>query len=143
MDLTNFLPILIVPTFFVVFTTMWCTIVYIIAVLGGWRQLATYYQTDQPFTGQTWSFQGGYMGWSRYSGVLTTGANATHLYLSVLIFYRPGHPPLLIPWNDITTEEATRFFFIPVVTFRFKQTPDVTLQLINRNAQRLLALRTP
>jgi hypothetical protein len=33
---------------------------------------------------------------------LNFGSDETGLYLSVFPIFRPGHPPLLIPWSEIT-----------------------------------------
>lgn len=32
------------------------------------------------------------------------------LYLSVILAFRPGHPPLRIPWNEITAGIARHFW---------------------------------
>jgi hypothetical protein len=37
------------------------------------------------------------------------------LYLSVLLIFRIGHPPLRIPWKEITFSRTRRFWFRYVV----------------------------
>ena len=39
--------------------------------------------------------------WGHYSSVIRLTAAADALYASVLFPFRPGHPPLRIPWNEI------------------------------------------
>lgn len=70
-----------------------------------------------PFAGQRWTAQSGWVGWARYTGVLTVGGDSVGLLLEVMPFFRIMHPSLFIPWIDITAEERTEFIF-PVVTLR-------------------------
>lgn len=39
--------------------------------------------------------------WGSYNSVIRLAAAADALYVSVLFLFRPGHPPLRIPWNEI------------------------------------------
>lgn len=41
--------------------------------------------------------------WAQYGNIIRTIAPNDALYLSVIFVFRPGHPPLRIPWNEITT----------------------------------------
>ena len=45
---------------------------------------------------------------ARYNGVLTVGVNPAGLYLAVMPLFRPGHPPLFIPWPDVTVGSEQR-----------------------------------
>jgi hypothetical protein len=49
---------------------------------------------------------------SHYGNCLTIGADTTGLMLSVLFPYRPGHPPLFIPWGEISLASRRDFLFI-------------------------------
>lgn len=46
------------------------------------------------------------------------------LYLAVWFLFRVGHPPLVIPWRDITMMQRKRFFMQQVV-FRFAHCPSI------------------
>jgi len=131
---------LIVVVFVVFFVVMWSLVVSLIAAIGGWGRLARAYRAAQPFTGQKWSWQTGWFGWARYRGVLTLGADSTGLSLEVMRLFRIAHPPLFIPWGDITTEERAGFLF-PVTVLRFAQVPGVALSLLRGTAEQLLAAR--
>ncbi len=39
--------------------------------------------------------------WGHYSSVICLAAAEDVLYLSVLVLFRAGHPPLRVPWNEI------------------------------------------
>ena len=55
------------------------------------------------------------------------------LHLSVLFPFRLCHPPLLIPWGDITTTR-TQWSLGPGYELQFKQVPEVTITLSGRSA---------
>jgi hypothetical protein len=100
-----------------------------ISRLTGWAALARFYAAKQPFEGTKWRFQSGSMRFqSGYNNCLTIGANTIGLFVSVLFLFRPGHPPLLIPWNEITTSERT-VLWIKIVELRFRSVPNVPLRL--------------
>jgi hypothetical protein len=102
MDESLFPPWLIIFAFPIFFVLLWIIITAFTSWLGGWARLAGYYAALSPFSGQKRTMQSGYLNWARYRGVLTLGANESGLYLAVMVLFRVGHPPLLIPWHDIT-----------------------------------------
>jgi hypothetical protein len=97
------------PIFFV---TLWLFVTYWVALLGGWRLLAKRFRAEGPFSGQKWHMQSAAMRWlSHYNNALTVGANADGLFLVPFVLFRAWHPPLYIPWDEITVQNKTRFFF--------------------------------
>jgi len=64
--------------------------------------------------GETWRFQSIQLCWAtNYGNCVTVRTNSVGLGLSVLWLLRLGHPPLLIPWADITIHglvEEVAFF---------------------------------
>jgi hypothetical protein len=130
----------ILAAFVIFFVCMWSLSVFIISLVGGWWRLAGHYRATMPFTGQRWSWQMGWLGWSRYRAVLTVGADTSGLYLEVMRIFRIGHPALWIPWTDITAEEGQWWLF-PVMVFRFAQAPGVTLKLLRDTGEKALAAR--
>ena len=55
-------------------------------------------------------------GLAHYRNCLVIGANPAGLYLAVFLPFRVAHPPLFIPWNEVT-QSKTRIFFINMVRF--------------------------
>jgi hypothetical protein len=133
-ELEQFIPCLF-PFFFV---GMWVFVTYLVALIGGWKRLAAHYQSNSDFLGQQWSFSSGRLGVSNYSAALTVGANSSGLYLAVLLPWRPGHPPLFIPWQEINTS-TSKSLWGAYVNFTFSRAPDVTLRLRKNLAEKLLA----
>ena len=98
--------------FFLFFLALWFGISFLLSVFGGWRQLSKCYRSTGFFKGRKFYFQSAAMRLlTGYNRVLILGINSEGLYLSILFLFRVGHPPLLVPWEDISwTEKPGRFF---------------------------------
>lgn len=121
----------------------WVGMLTVIARAGGWAALAQVYQSAGDFEGRRWWFQTGQMGGGiRYGGILTVGANLRGLYLSVLVPFRFGHPPLFIPWTDITVT-ARRGLVLGHVDLRFRRVPGVSLRLPERLGRQIAEAAGP
>lgn len=126
--------LVIVAIFLVVFTLFWSGVVWLIAALGGWRRLAGLFGTDRPPNpdAQTFQMVSGRLGTSQYSGVLRVDVQADGLRLAVFPFFRPGHPPLLIPWGEIVSVERRQVLFLSAFVLTIGDPRVATLQLPER-----------
>jgi len=175
----------------VVFGALWVGVQILLARATGWTLLAHAYRLFAPFRGTTWRSPTYWMirmKWDNFaagltasfpflprdvpdeqfgseSGELKLGANAEGLYLAQSFAFRPGRPPLLIPWGDIAVNrrsvgliEALKQSFDqrfwpaepsappaegpgesadPVyLVFRFRKAPGVLLQLPEADGRR-------
>jgi hypothetical protein len=126
------------PAFIAVYAiSLWAGVGFMISLIGGWFELGRTSRTSQPFHGQIWRFQdaqfrliGG------YHNILSVGANEEGLYLSVFFPFRVGHPPLFIPWQDISVRPG-RYLWFRVYRFEFRQVPLVRLRLKERLGKQL------
>jgi hypothetical protein len=75
-------------------------------------------------------------GWANYNGCLTVGGNVEGLYLSVLFLFRPGHPPLFVPWIEISGRIEKRRWFSRV-TLSFQRCPSIPLVISRRLSERI------
>jgi predicted Zn-dependent protease len=133
MDLTS------PENFFLFFATLWILVCLLIARVGGWTALAQFYSLKTPFSGRRWYLQTAGMRWHMsYNHCLTLGANDKGLYMAVLFLFRFGHPPLFIPWPDISITEKHSWMF-EGIEMRFRQAPFVPLVLRTQLAERLAA----
>jgi hypothetical protein len=102
----------------------------LISKMTGWAALATRFGfSGSAFNGVTWKFQSArmrYMG--NYNNCLTVGANTQGLYLKAP-FFMAGHPPLFVPWEEITYTDD-KILWQPVTRF-----------LLGRDAQIPFAVR--
>ena len=119
-------------------TGLWVLMSFLISAMGGWGTLARYYRSELPFTGKTWRMRSARMGWfTRYGGVLTVGVNPAGLYLALLPLFRVGHPPLFVPWPDVSVTSERRVL-ASFIVFHFRQAPVVTLWLRERFGREVL-----
>lgn len=122
---------------------LWLAVNYIISLVSGWAELARVYCFSGKFEGRRWKFQSGQMRLlMNIHNALTVGANQEGLYLQLFFPFRPGKPPLLIPWSDVSCREG-RLLFWKHVEFRFRQTPAVYLQLSFALAEKIAAASGP
>ena len=83
-----------------VFPAFWWGVLWLVS-RAGWRRLAESYRTDVPATGRTFRMTSGAIGRASYSHTLTVSIEPDGLRIAVLFPFRPHHPPLLIPWDEI------------------------------------------
>ena len=94
-------------------------------------------------SGERWRFQSAQLRWKiGYNNCLTVGASPEGLSLSVMFILRFGHPPLFVPWGDISVNVIKGFFY-PVLEFRFQQVPTIPLRVSERLGQKIRASAGP
>jgi hypothetical protein len=99
-----------VPLFFAV---MWLGILHLTAWLGGWTRLAHTFvydgsRTEKPIQ-RRW-FQSGSFGLMNYNSALNIAIYEEGVRIAVLWPFRPGHPPLFIPWSELREPRVRRVF---------------------------------
>lgn len=106
--------LLIVAGFCVVFPLFWCDVVWLISRFG-WARLAKHYAVARPPAGDAQPVMCGMVGASTDRGVMRSLPDAEGFYLWTSVFFRAGHPPLYIPWSDVTAgpfESNRRYQFV-------------------------------
>jgi len=73
-----------------------------------------------------------------YNNCLTIGANASGLYLSIIFPLRFAHPPLFIPWREISISRK-KILWINIVELRLGREADVPLRIRNPLTEKLKA----
>ena len=102
------------------FIGLWCLVCFLFSLISGWKSLATQFQTQNKPAGRHFSMQSASLGVVHYKGAINIGATPEGLYMSVMVFFRLGHPPLLVPWSEVgpITYSKTRWretWTIPIV----------------------------
>ena len=88
--------------FFAAFALIWCLVVILISWIGDWHRLATVYAGgDRVVAGQRHAGVVGWVGISRYKGVLILTIASDGFFLEVATVFRFGHPRLFIPWSAL------------------------------------------
>ena len=120
------------------FALMWVGVSLLIATRSGWRSLAEVYRLDKEFEGSVWRLKSGRIGSANYSSCLTLGANERGMLLKVLLPFRLWHPPLFVPWSDVSVVPGKGWVF-HYLDFRFAQVPETRIRLRPRLGTLLLS----
>jgi hypothetical protein len=72
-----------------------------------------------------------------YGNCLIVGLNPDGIYLSVFFLFRIGHPPLFIPWPDVSMRERRFLFFFKQVELRFAKCSSIPFVISRRLMNRI------
>lgn len=107
------------PVFLVLLVAVFVLVLGLsISHISGWAWLAQRYRCEEGFSGDRLRFRSAAMRyWSHYGNCLTMGANPQGLFLSMSVPFLVGHPPLFIPWSEVTVRRG-RFLWSKYVELR-------------------------
>ncbi len=125
----------IVPLAIMGFIVFWCLICLLLAGVGGWMKLSRRFRAAAKPTGPLRWMQRLLLNGTKYEGVVGIGVFPTGLYLSVLLPFRVGHPPLLIPWSEFGPFKTQKVFWLTtfVTTIRVGKFDKISLAFTDRN----------
>jgi hypothetical protein len=136
---------LIVPLVLLFVVAFWCGLLALIGWAGGWAGLAKEYWFRDQFDGFRRRFASGAMNGGpllgfpcNYGLCLTLGSNQQGMYLAVFGPFRPGHPPLFIPWSDVSAK-PTKGWLNTYTDFTFAKCSRVQLRIDYRLAKELIS----
>ncbi len=72
-----------------------------------------------------------------YNGCLKVGSSPEGLYLSPIVFFRAGHPALLVPWNEIRVEGVSVTLFVQRMKLNLGSTEQVPFSISEKLATQL------
>jgi hypothetical protein len=118
------------PLYFAIFfLVLWILWNVIVSRLTGWARMAAHYPAVGGFSGKVWRFQTITTRWGMgYKGSTYVGADSRGLYLSLFFLIRFGHPPLFVPWRDITIT-GKQVFKQKMLELRFSKTEDLPVRI--------------
>lgn len=123
--------------FLIAFTTLWILMCFALSMWGGWSQLTNWYSGTPSKVEAKWRFESASMRhMAAYPGCLKFSVGREGLGVSILFLFRVGHPPLLIPWTDITAH-APESQIIKKVRLEFAKEPNVPLTISLKLARRI------
>ena len=113
-------------------------VMFVISRVGGWAKLEESYRTEQPFFGTLIRFQAAqFRKATNYNGCLNFGGDPAGLYMVPMLLFRAFHPPLLIPWEEISAQPVKLWKFWDFVELRFQRAPDVPVRIKQSLAEKL------
>jgi hypothetical protein len=124
----------------VFFAGMWIGVCILLARLGGWRRLAQRYPAQQQANGKRFRMQSAKVGPVSYNGCLNFCAAQQGLQISVIFIFKPGHPPVFIPWDEIRVKSVHRFLWIRWVLLEVGVPRIVTMQVRTYVVQQYLPI---
>lgn len=131
-------PLVLVPFLPFLFAAFWCSIVFVISRISGWSLLARRFRLEFPFTATTWRWQSARMRWlANYNNCLTVGSDPSGLCLSPFFLFRTGHPPLLVPWPEISIYRRRKVVFVTLVELRLGREEQIPFTITETLAERL------
>ncbi len=112
-----------------------------IGSVSGWLALAARFRQQSEPYGDTkaagpWFYSVYMRFWSHYGSIVRMIASDDALYLSVLLPFRAGHPPLRIPWNEIQFSR-TKYFWRRYVVLTLGLQEQIPLRISERMARNL------
>lgn len=121
------------------FLAFWLLLNFIVSRLTGWARIAAHYQNAGSFPVQVWRFQTVTTRWGMgYKGCTTVGADPRGVYFSFSFLFRFGHPPIFVPWSDITISEK-QITRSKMLELRFRKTENLPVRIFPDLGDRLAA----
>jgi hypothetical protein len=121
-------------------TTMWIVVGLVTGQISGWSLLAQRYRCDEGLSGDRLRFRSAAMRYSsHYGNCLTMGADPQGLFVSMSVPFLVGHPPLFIPWSEITVRRG-RFLWSNYVELRLGREAAIPFRISEGLASKLAAL---
>lgn len=89
-----------------VFAAFWSFVCLVLGLVSGWQGLGGRYRTTASEPGFTVTARHAGLGLVGYGFTLQLGAAPDGLDLRLVPLFRPGHPPLRVPWDQVREEGA-------------------------------------
>ena len=107
----------------------WFLLLGLLSFAGGWNRLSQANREErEEFTeGQAWRMQSlSLRGWCGYNNCISVEATEKGLRVAAWFIFRPGHPALFLPYNEMTSK-SRKVMGVPLVQVRMQQVPGVSL----------------
>ncbi len=124
--------------FIALFVGTWIIISFALSRASGWAKLAQLYPAGRSFDGELIRFQAAQFRYAtNYNGCLDFGSNYEGLYIVPMLPFRAFHPPLLIPWSDISARPFKLWTLWSFVELRFDRAPELPVRIKLQLAEKL------
>jgi hypothetical protein len=121
----------------IVFPAWWMFVLSMLGRMSGWRRLATQYETRTEPEGEKLRGQSMRLSSTSYNGAVNFVFAANGFYLAAWAIFRPGHPPLLIPWSDIRYVGPKKILWMTFDAFEIKANPPLTFHVLPKVSSRI------
>ncbi|HVA71703.1 MAG TPA: hypothetical protein VNF02_01225 [Candidatus Limnocylindrales bacterium] len=122
---------------FAMLALFWIGVSLVISRAGGWHALAGRFRFEEKFSGVHWRWQSAQMRWiAAYHNCVTIGASPEGLYVAPFFPFRLAHPPLFIPWSEVSYSRK-KVMFTPMVCFELGRDQSIPFWVRENLGQRL------
>ena len=129
--------VFIIATVLTVLPLFFMFVTWLIGQISGWSRLASSFRTEAPVSGKVLRMQSAKIGLASYNGCLTICVLESGLRLSMLLPFRCGHPPLLIPWHQVHNVQETTYGFRKFISMSIGEPRMTTLLLPAKISEQL------
>ena len=127
---TLLIVLFVLVAFPIFFTALWVGITLLMSFIGGWGRVGkSYAAAGKPSGGRLLRHVTGMFGVASYKHVLTVITTDDGLYIENRAIFRPGHPPLFIPFSAIFHPRRQTLFFWEYVAFEIGSPPLASARL--------------
>lgn len=116
----------------------WLAVFLAASRLSGWRALAAVYPSSGAALGERYRMRSARVGRCPYNGAITFGAGPAGLSMSMPWPFRFEHPPVFLPWSELTVASG-RIGPFEVVRFVPEQRPGSAIAVPRRLGEKLVA----
>ncbi len=110
----------------VIFPPAWLFVLWLLAKASGWSALGERYRHSGMDVGVVQPMKTIYVGLVAYGG-LNVACGSEGLQLRQILPFRPFHPPLLIPWQELHFDSVTHIFFRKNLCIKVGDGPTISL----------------
>jgi len=117
--------------FQVAFIMIWIAFSILFGFVSGWSSLAKSYPGKE--------LQNSFLGFQSiemaniapifYRSCVFIGGDQKGIYLTAFFLFRTNHPPIFIPWRDISIVHRSAIFLFPDTELKFRREPTVSLRI--------------
>jgi hypothetical protein len=116
------------PSFPILFIAGWILVSFIMSRMG-WRQLAKQYRTKRRYSFGSGDLISARINWIRYKRCLMFIHDMEGMYLRPMILFRLFHPPIFIPWREMSEEGEIKPSLIRFVLLTVGTSPITNIEL--------------
>jgi hypothetical protein len=117
----------------------WAFVLNVLGFMSGWWSLAKAYPHTGHFDGKLRRFRSLKLNWVNVNGAVTIGTNAEGLYLAMFVLFRPGHPPVFIPWEDVSAKVVKGWLWMQYLELRFAKVPNLRMRISEKLGRQIAA----
>ncbi|MGJ8656747.1 MAG: hypothetical protein ACSHX6_09865 [Akkermansiaceae bacterium] len=130
--------IILIPTLMIGF---WCFVCFILSFVGGWGRMAKRYPSNNLPTGDRFTSRSLKVGLTNYNRCLTIHANQEGIHLAIWLIFRPGHPPIFLPWSELKNQRPSSFLWINYLRVEVGSPKTTTLSIPEKDFKAFLSNR--